>query len=180
MADDSARRRWAREFAPHLGAAFRLARWLLGGVAEAEDVVQEASLRAWQAEVRRPAAARAWLLAITRNAALTRLRARRRSNGKVVPFPENGRELERLAAPDPSADAVLAAEQRRQLLRAALAELPAPFREVVVLRDVEGLSYREIAEVLGLPEGTVMSRLSRGRRALRALLEGRPEVRDAL
>lgn len=181
MAQDDGRAaegRWTRLFAPHLDAAFRLARWLTGSRAEAEEVVQDACLRAWRSAAVEPAAPRAWLLAIVRNAAWTRLR--RAGAGNVVSLEDAARELERAAAALPGAEAVVAARERGMVLRQALAALPAPLREVVVLRDIEDLSYREIAAVLDLPIGTVMSRLARGRRRLRdRLAKEDADARDA-
>lgn len=156
--------RWTLLFAPHLDAAWRLARWLTGHAAEADEVVQEACLRAWRADTRvAPDDARAWLLAITRNAAWSRLRATRR-HGNVVPLDEA-----RLAVA-PTAEASFEADQRAARLRAAVAALPPIFREVVVLRDIEEMSYAQTAAVLELPVGTVMSRLSRARARLREAL----------
>jgi RNA polymerase sigma factor (sigma-70 family) len=176
---DDAERRWARLFGPHLDAGYRLAHWLTGSRAEAEEVVQEACLRAWRAARTEPANPRAWLLAIVRNAAWTRLR-RAGAGQNVVPFEEAARELDRTSAAQSGAEAVVAARQRGAALRRALTALPAPFREVVVLRDVEDLSYREIAAALDLPVGTVMSRLARGRRRLRAALAREDgDARDA-
>jgi RNA polymerase sigma-70 factor (ECF subfamily) len=182
MGEDPERARWSRLFGPHLDAAYRLARWLLGSGPEAEEAVQDACLRAWRADLQQPGDARAWLLAIVRNTALTRLRSARRASlsGKVVDFVEAARELDRLPARDPPPDALLAAHERANTLHQALAALPLPFREAVVLRDIDDLSYGEIAEILGLPPGTVMSRLSRGRRLLRSLLDGEAsDARDA-
>jgi RNA polymerase sigma-70 factor (ECF subfamily) len=179
MARDAAEGGWLRLFGPHLDAAYRLGYWLTGSRAEAEDVVQEACLRSWRSAAREPADPRAWLLAIVRNLAWTRLR-RRAGAGNVVPFEEAARELDRATTTVPGAEAALATRQRGQALRQALAALPAPFREVVVLRDIEELSYREIAGLLDLPVGTVMSRLARGRARLRALLSGEAaDARDA-
>lgn len=180
MAVEAAEQRWRRDFAPHLGTAWRLARWLLGNGAEAEEVLQEACLRAWQDTLRRPgpgpADGRAWLLAILRNAAWTRLRATARREARIIPFEEAAREVERAAlAGDP--EQALAERQRALRLRRAIAALPLPFREAVVLRDLEGLSHAEAAAVLGVPVGTVMSRLARGRRRLREALEGAEDVR---
>lgn len=163
--------RWTRLFGPHLDAAYRLARWLTGSAHEAEEVVQDACLRAWSSANRSdPADPRAWLLAVTRNAAWTRLRraaARPAGTGKVVPFDEAVRDL---PSAESGPEAAVAGRQRQAALRRALVRLPPPFREVVALRDIEDLSYVEIAAVLGLPVGTVMSRLSRGRRRLHAML----------
>jgi RNA polymerase sigma-70 factor (ECF subfamily) len=172
--------RWQRQFRPHLDAAWRLARWLTGNGAEAEEVVQDACLRAWRAQSRVAVEdSRAWLLAIVRNTAWTRLRDARRRTGNIVPLHEAGRDVERAAAPGPGPEAALAGAQRADLLHRALAGLPPAFREVVVLRDLEDCSYAEIAAVIGIPVGTVMSRLARGRRRLRAALEGRIEASDA-
>jgi RNA polymerase sigma-70 factor, ECF subfamily len=178
--DSAAERRWTRLFAPHLDAAFRLARWLTGSVAEAEDLVQESCLRAWRAA--EPADPRAWLLAIVRNAAWTRLRQARRPLGSamVLSFEDAVREVDRVASRQPGAEAALAERQRAEALRRALAALPPSFREAIVLRDLEELSYREIADILGLPVGTVMSRIARGRQRLRAALAAVPgEAADA-
>ena len=166
---------WTQLFGPHLDAAYRLALWLTASRAEAEDVVQEACLRAWRAATAAPEDPRAWLLAITRNTAWTRLKRNRAAN--VVPFEEAARELEHLASTLPGGEATAMQREGAQALRQALSALPTVFREVVVLRDIEDLSYREIAMVLELPVGTVMSRLARGRRQLRAALGG--EVLDA-
>jgi RNA polymerase sigma-70 factor (ECF subfamily) len=170
--------RWTRQFEPHLDAAYRLARWLTGSRTEAEEVVQEACLRTWRAGRMDPDDSRAWLLAIVRNVAWTHLRRARPPN--VVPFEEATRELDRMAGMLPSAEAAAAEQESDANLRQALARLPAVLREVVVLRDIEDLTYREIAATLDLPVGTVMSRLSRGRHRLRVMLGGKEkDARDA-
>ena len=178
MPQDAAEERWQREIAPHLGTAWRLARWLLSSGAEAEDAVQEACLRAWQAGRRgvAPEDGRAWLLAIQRNVCWTRLRGAARQASRLVPFDDALREMDRAAAGQ-DAEAALGARQRAARLRQAIAALPPPFREVVVLRDLEGMSHAETAAVLGLPVGTVMSRLARARQKLRAALEGSVDAR---
>jgi RNA polymerase sigma factor (sigma-70 family) len=155
-------------FLPHLPAAYNLARWLARDGADAEDVVQEAYLRALRSFAGfHGGDGRAWFLAIVRNTGLTWLR-RNRPPKPTVPFDEARHGRPANAAEPPVGD---------EALRAALAELPAEFREAVVLRELEGLSYKEIAAVTGVPIGTVMSRLSRGRGLLRQALAGhRPDA----
>jgi RNA polymerase sigma-70 factor (ECF subfamily) len=151
-------------FLPHLSAAFNLARWLTRDGADAEDVVQEAYLRAFRGFGRfHGGDGRAWFLAIVRNTGLTWLR-RNRPPKPTLPFDEaiHGRSDDRPDVVDGS-DAI----------RMALQDLPPEFREAVVLRELEGLSYKEVAAVTGVPIGTVMSRLSRGRGLLREKMAGR-------
>jgi RNA polymerase sigma factor (sigma-70 family) len=164
---------------PHLGDALALARWLTGNPHDAEDVVQEACLRALAAiDGYRGGdgggSARPWLLAIVRNTCLTWL-AKHRHKGLVLVGGMS--ELDDIArGGDPAFPAVPAATPETELIRkadaaaveAAIAAVPPPFREVLVLRDVNGLSYREIAAMLTMPIGTVMSRLARGRAMLAA------------
>jgi RNA polymerase sigma factor (sigma-70 family) len=168
--DDQARFRSV--VVPHLADAYALARWLTGDRADAEDVVQEACLRAFRgiggfAGVN----ARAWLLTIVRHAAYTWLGKNRSAALLMVDDLEaverkqvgGGAPLE--AAPE-TPEAVLIAKTDAARLEAAIAELPVPFRETLVLRDIQGLDYREIADVTKVPIGTVMSRLARARRRL--------------
>ncbi len=160
---------------PHLDAAYNLARHLLRDPDDAEDAVQEAALLAvrnfgaFQGR-QQGASGRAWLLTIVRNACLSQMR-RRRARGEVVPFDETLPVPEEVAPTHgPEADFVrtIAAEQ----VRSEVDRLPGAFKEALVLRELEGLSYREIAQVTGVPVGTVMSRLSRARRLLAAALTG--------
>jgi RNA polymerase sigma-70 factor (ECF subfamily) len=145
----------------NLDSAHNLARWLLRDPSGAEDVVQEAVLRALRhAGGWRGGEPRAWLLRIVRNAALDRLAAR----GREVALDEDAAAALPDPAPDP--EAALAARQSRRGLAAAVAALPLELREALMLRTVEELSYREIAQVTGVPVGTVMSRLWRARAAL--------------
>jgi len=166
---------FARLAMPHRAAAFNLAYWMLGNREEAEDIVQEAYLRGFRAFARfKGADIRPWLLMIVRNAALTALESRRRTN-KVILLSEDvwaatGNNAEEVAATTPSPEALVIAESERQQLIAALAKLPLKYREVIVLREMEGLSYLEIAETTGTAIGTVMSRLSRARAELRRTL----------
>lgn len=154
---------------PHIDEAYRLARWLTTNGTDAEDVVQDASLRAFRA-IRSYAGGnpRAWLLSIVRNTAYSWLRKNRPATIVSVDDLEaveleHGKLDERHnETPESSLIAKVDAEQ----LRGAIAKLPAPFRETLVLRDIEGLDYREIAEATEVPIGTVMSRLARARRRL--------------
>ena len=154
----------------HLDAAYNLARWLAREPGDADDVVQEAMLRAWRAyDGRRGADAKPWLLAIVRNCFLSAAERRTREAGRRA---DGDAEARLAAVPAPEADGPLAASMRAQETRAldaALGALPADFREVLVLRELEDLSYREIATVLEVPVGTVMSRLARARGALKAV-----------
>lgn len=164
MADGGDAAAFARIALPHLDAAYNLARWLTGDPTLAEDVVQDAMLRGLT-YVRsfRGENPRAWLLQIVRTAAYTRMAARR-SAAEVPLDPEpDGEIVDR--ADDP--EAALWQRERHARLEQALAALPAELREVIVLRELEEMTYRDIARVAGVPIGTVMSRLWRARRALR-------------
>jgi len=151
---------------PHLDAAYTLARYLTRNDQDAQDVVQDASLRAlryfggFRGDDER--SARAWLLAIVRNAAYTR-RQRYRDDGLATEFNE---ELHSDAVASDHPAAALDRDTARESLHQALDRLPPEFREVIVLRELEGLSYKEISDVVGVPVGTVMSRLSRARKRL--------------
>ena len=150
---------------PHLDAAFNLARWLLRDERDAEDAVQDAFLRAHRAFERfRGGDGRAWLLCIVRNVCYSQLRKNRRE-----PQTESFIE-ETHGAPDTSAEnnAALWNETKGELLQRALDGLSPEYREVIVLHELEGLPYREIATVAEIPLGTVMSRLARARQKLQA------------
>jgi RNA polymerase sigma factor (sigma-70 family) len=149
---------------PHLDAAYNLARWLTRSETDAEDIVQDAMLRAFRAfEGFRGDSFRPWLLAIVRNCWRNRAAdaARRRSNAN------DETELANLVSEDagPEALAMRSSEARR--LSVIMALLPDDFREVLILREMEDLSYQEIADAIGAPIGTVMSRLARARTMLR-------------
>lgn len=173
------RRRFEAEALAHLDAAYNLARWLARAPGEADDVVQEAMLRAFRAfDDRRGADVKPWLLAIVRNCCYDA--AARRARDAVRRAPGDP-EVWTGALAAPEADEPLATtirEQQAGALEAALATLAPDFREVLVLREIEDLSYREIAEVIGAPVGTVMSRLARARAALRAAWTGDEGGRD--
>ncbi len=152
---------------PHLDAAHNLARWLLRSPSDAEDIVQEASLRAWRGfGTFRGGDGRGWLLAIVRNACFTWLRKNRRQE-LADEFDEAVHSGES-ASPDPERQ--LFEGQDKQRVQQALEELPAEFREAIVLRELEGLSYKEIGDIAGVPIGTVMSRLARARKRLQIAL----------
>ena len=156
---------------PHLGAAYNLARWLLRDDQHAHDAVQEAYLRAFRFfDGLRGASARPWLLGIVRNACYDWMR-QHRTLDEHLEFDEL-RDTES-ASPPASADPAALWEQRAQRGRvnAAIEALAPPFREVIVLRELEEMSYEDIADVAGIPIGTVMSRLSRARAALRVSLQ---------
>jgi RNA polymerase sigma-70 factor (ECF subfamily) len=162
--DDHAR--FARLVLPHLGDAYSLARWITGNRADAEDVVQDACLRAFRAVGSiGNASARPWVLTVVRNTAYTWLRKNRPSAVLAV---ENLEDVETANAKpgDPDSETpetALIARADAVSLQAAIMALPTAYRETLILRDVQGLSYREIGEVTGVPIGTVMSRLARGR-----------------
>jgi RNA polymerase sigma-70 factor (ECF subfamily) len=157
---------------PHLDDAYALARWLSGNGTDAEDIVQEACLRALRGLDRYAGGnARAWLLAITRNTTFTWL-ARNRPKTLVIT-----EDIEALAPADGATpEEALIAKAGAAELELAIAALPPPFKETLVLRDINGLSYRDIAEITGAPLGTVMSRLARARGFLITAL-GRPEAK---
>ena len=161
---------------PLIDDAYTLAKWLCRDGADAEDIVQEAAIRALKAlettVVERP---KPWFLTIVRNAAMTWM-GRNRPQG--LAFVGDMDDLDAIdprldqAAPDP--EETLIALEDGERLRQAIAALPAPLRETLVMRDVNGLSYRDIAEATGAPIGTVMSRLARARGALAKTLKAEP------
>jgi RNA polymerase sigma-70 factor (ECF subfamily) len=156
-----------RQVLPHLDAAYNLARFLMRKDQDAEDVVQEAALRAFRFfDSFRGENSRAWFLSIVRNTAFTALK-RNRMDEETVVFDE---ELHGGQIPALDAGIALDRTQDRQTVRAAIEQLPAEFREAITLRELEGMSYKEIADIAGVPIGTIMSRLARARRQLQLLL----------
>jgi RNA polymerase sigma-70 factor (ECF subfamily) len=152
---------------PYLDAAFNYARWLTRNDVEAEDVVQDACVRAMRFfSSLRDDDARAWLFTIVRNTWYSRVS--RRANAAGTPL-NDGQDQWPDNAPDP--EERLLQQHSVALVRAALEQLPIDFREVIVLREIEGLSYKEIAAVVGVPIGTVMSRLARARERLQTMLK---------
>jgi len=173
VTDDDDRTRFATVVLPHLADAYALARWITGSRADAEDVVQEACLRAFRGIGGfNGGNARAWTLMIVRNAAYTWLSKRKGLEQVEVADAElaeggqwpDGAAKHESAAMTPETELIAKADAAR--LEAAIAALPAQFREAVVLRDLHGLDYREIAAITAVPIGTVMSRLARGRQRL--------------
>jgi RNA polymerase sigma-70 factor (ECF subfamily) len=164
---------------PHLDAAYNLARWLTRREHDAEDVVQEAYLRAFNAfEQFHGGDARCWLLTIVRNACYTWL-TRNRERAPATSFDE---ALHDVATCEFDPQAILQQHADRDTLRRAIDELPVEFREVLILRELEELSYQQIASVADLPVGTVMSRLARARQRLGQALGARTpkEARNEL
>ena len=152
---------------PHLDAAYNLARWLAGNDHDAQDVAQEASLRAFKFFGSfRGENPRAWLLSIVRNTFYTWLRKNRRPE-KTVEIDDKTLEIEDASA---SLEAVNPQFADAEAVRRAIAVLPLEFREIVVLREMEGFSYKEIADLADVPIGTVMSRLARARKLLQKSL----------
>jgi RNA polymerase sigma-70 factor (ECF subfamily) len=152
---------------PHLDSAYNLARWLTRNEQDAEDIVQEAYLRAFRYFPSfQGGEAKAWLMKIVRNTCYTWMDATRSLRNSVEfdekVFATEGRDL------DP--EQTLLQNDKAGMVRKALRDLPSNFREVLILRELEGMSYREIGEIAGIPTGTVMSSLSRGRGRLREAL----------
>ncbi len=155
---------------PHLGAAYNLARWLTRNDTDAEDLVQEAYLRAYKFFDRfHGEDARPWLLAVVRNTCYTWLK-QHHGHAPAMPFDE---EVHGSASESLDPERQLQLKATKELLHQALEELPPEFREVVILRELEGYSYKEIAAIVGVPLGTVMSRLTRARDRLQQCLSPR-------
>jgi len=177
LSDPIAEQRFRDAILPLLDDAYSLAKWLSQSPTDAEDIVQEAALRAFSAlsaaSVERP---KPWFLGIVRNAAMTFMARNRR---KSVAYAGDLADLDALdprqdddATPDP--EQALIAMQDGERLRKAIASLPSPFLETLIMRDVNGLSYREIADATAAPIGTVMSRLARARSLLVRISRSEP------
>jgi RNA polymerase sigma factor (sigma-70 family) len=173
MRDEENRARFESLLLPLMSEAYNLARWLMRNQEDAEDMVQESYLRAFRffASFHEGANIRAWFLRIVRNTCYTALGARDMKQ-KQVPLDSEAEEIED-SSPLPPVS--LAKKATISAVREAIAALPVDYREVVVLRDLEGLSYKEISEVSGVPLGTVMSRLARGRHQLYLMLADRKQ-----
>jgi RNA polymerase sigma-70 factor (ECF subfamily) len=165
---DSARKQalFEQTVMPHLNAAYNLARWLTRNGDDAEDLVQEAFLRAFRAfETFEGQDGRAWLLAVVRNTCFTWLK--KKGERTAVEFDEQVH-----GAAEENAETVLLNEAALESLQGCLEGLPLEFREVIILRELEELPYKEISEIAKVPIGTVMSRLARARKRLQQCLEG--------
>ncbi len=155
--------RFEQAVLPQQGAAYNLARWLTHNDQDAEDIVQEAFLRAFRyfdgfhGENCRP-----WLLKIVRNTFYTRIQQK----GQIDLTTCLNEEIESIESNEFDPERLLQQNADNQLVQEALWELPVEFREIIILRELEGFSYKEIAELVGVPVGTVMSRLARGRQRL--------------
>jgi RNA polymerase sigma-70 factor (ECF subfamily) len=157
---------------PHLDAAHNLARWLLRNEQDAQDVVQEAYLRAFKSFGGfHGSNGRGWLLTIVRNTSYTFLK-KNKAVGLSTTFDE---EIHASGSESVSPATILQYSEDAALISEAMAELPAEFREILTLRHLEGLSYKEIADVAQIPPGTVMSRLARARGKLKECLAARME-----
>lgn len=162
------RERFEQAVLPHLDAAYSLARWLTRNEQDAQDVTQESFLRAFRFfDGYQGGNMRAWLLTIVRNTCYTWLR-RNQPGQSAVEFDEEIHSSESPGDADPEIQALVSAD--KETLRRALEELPDVFREALVLRELEGMSYKEIADVTSVSLGTVMSRLARARTRLRQTL----------
>jgi RNA polymerase sigma-70 factor (ECF subfamily) len=163
--------RFERAVLPHLQAAYNLARWLTRNDHDAEDVVQEAYVRALTFfDSFRGDDGRAWLLSVVRNTCYTWLEKHRASE-PAIPLDEQMHGSSRTANPEE----LVSRQATREELHRAVSELPVEFREVIVLRELEGLAYKEISAALSIPLGTVMSRLTRARARLQQGLSARKE-----
>jgi RNA polymerase sigma-70 factor, ECF subfamily len=164
-----------RAVLPYLNSAYNLARWLTRNEHDAEDVIQEACLRAWRSFDTFLAGrdGRAWFLTIVRHTCFTWLRNSRPS-GAAIQVEEDFQVPD--ISPDP--EALVIKNMNSQIIRQAMERLPLEYREILILRELEELSYKEIAKIIAIPLGTVMSRLSRARQELYVQLSGKPaEIR---
>jgi RNA polymerase sigma-70 factor (ECF subfamily) len=178
MSDEENWQRFERLAMPHLDAAYNLARWLLRNDHDAQDVVQEAVMRALRyLDTFRGENARAWLLQIVRHCCFNWLRENRPSEKVSLDDDDAAFEVPAPAAEEPPA--IAARKDDRARIDAALAALPVAYREVLVLRELEDLAYKDIARIAEIPVGTVMSRLARARALMREALSpgARPILR---
>jgi RNA polymerase sigma factor (sigma-70 family) len=165
---DDRRRRFEAQVLPHLDAAYRFARWLARSPNDADDVVQEAILRAYRGfDALRGSDVKAWLLTIVRNCHSSSLKQQQRRAQVPLPEEHDTQDGHILIATTPDPESASIRRDEEQTLERLIAGLPEDYREVLVLRELEDMRYREIAAVTNLPMGTVMSRLARARSALK-------------
>ena len=166
---DDKRGRFEAEVLPHLNAAYRFARWLAHSPGDADDLVQEAILRAFRGfDALRGSDVKAWLLAIVRNCHSTALKQQQRRGFVPLPEEHDARDGHAMIATTPDPESVSIHRDDARTLERLMSALPQEHREVLVLREIEDMDYREIATVTNIPIGTVMSRLARARAALKA------------
>ena len=166
---DDRRYRFEALVLPHLDAAYRFARWLSRSPSDADDLVQEAVLRAFRGfDALRGSDVKAWLLTIVKNCHLTALKQQQRRGFVPLPEEHDVRDGEAMIATTPDPENTSVRRDERRTLDRLMSALPEEHREVLVLREIEELDYREIATVTNVPIGTVMSRLARARAALKA------------
>jgi RNA polymerase sigma-70 factor (ECF subfamily) len=176
MATMSRAKRFEEVLLPHLDAAYNLARWITRDDHDAEDVVQEAFMRALRYfDSLKGLQARGWILGIVRNTAYTWLEKNRPAEIVTVEDQDLGdiAAAQESFVPDGNPEVIALRTANARLVNQAIEAMPLPYREVLVMREIEDMSYREIAEVANLPIGTVMSRLSRARELLRGAIEAR-------
>jgi RNA polymerase sigma factor (sigma-70 family) len=165
---DDRRRRFEAQVLPHLDAAYRFARWLARSPDDADDVVQEAVLRAYRGfDTLRGFDVKAWLLTIVRNCHSTALKQQQRRAQVPLPEEHDTQDGQALIATTPDPESAAIRRDEEHTLERLIAGLPDDYREVLILREVEDMRYREIAAVTNLPMGTVMSRLARARSMLK-------------
>jgi RNA polymerase sigma-70 factor, ECF subfamily len=165
---DDRRSRFEAQVLPHLDAAYRFARWLARSPHDADDVVQEAVLRAYRGfEALRGPEVKAWLLTIVRNCHSTALKQQQRRAQVPLPEEHDAQDGDALIAPTPDPESASIRRDAERTLETLIAGLPDDYREVLILREIEDMRYREIAAVTNLPIGTVMSRLARARSVLK-------------
>jgi RNA polymerase sigma factor (sigma-70 family) len=166
---DDRRRRFEALVMPHLDAAYRFARWLSRSPGDADDIVQDAILRAFRGfDALRGSDVKAWLLTIVKNCHLTALKQQQRRGFVPLPEEHDAKDGEAMIATTPNPEDASIRRDEAKTLDRLLSALPEEHREVLVLREIEEMDYREIATVTNVPIGTVMSRLARARAALKA------------
>jgi RNA polymerase sigma-70 factor (ECF subfamily) len=165
---DATRVRFESQVLPHLDAAYRFARWLGNSASDAQDIVQEAMLRAYRGfEGLRGNDVKAWLLTIVRNCHATAYQQQQRRGLVALPERDDAVDLNAMVAAPPDPERLAMAQDEERTLDRLLAHLSLEHREVLMLREIDEMSYREIAAITGVPIGTVMSRLARARGVLK-------------